>query len=93
MDIISIGIILVILVIVIIIIVRPLFSAPADNKADQSIDSLKAQYESVLTGIRDLESELQENKIENDIYAARKSDLINQAASLLKEIKDLEEKE
>lgn len=90
MDIVSIGVILVLLVLAIVVIVRPLFSTGTDAQSNPSIEIIKARYEAALTGLRDLESELQENKIEPETYAARKDDLINQAAVLLKQMKDHE---
>ena len=90
MDIVSVGVILVLLVLAIVVIVRPLFSTGPDAQSDQSIEIIKARYETALTGLHDLESELQENKIEPETYTSRKDDLINQAAALLKQIKDHE---
>ena len=88
MDIGSIFLILAILIPVVIYIGRPLLeTSPAGaGHSDQEISTLLASRDQVVTAIQDLDDDYNLGKIPEEIYSAKRSDLLENGAMVLRQI-------
>lgn len=85
MDIISLVIILLILVIVIVVVTRPLFKSSTEDDlqiAAAEHPAVKAEYDEILTRIRELDFEYKLGKIPVEDYDTLRNELKAQAANL-----------
>ena len=86
MDMLSIFIGAALAAILVVFVSRPLWKARRAAQAESQLDTLQAQYESLLTQIRELDFDHATGKVTNEDHTALREQLVGAAAGVLRQI-------
>ena len=86
MDILSILIGAALAALLVVFVSRPLWKARRVTRAESQLDTLQAQYESLLTQIREMDFDHATGKVTDEDHASLRESLVGEAAGVLQQI-------